>query len=42
MYINDNDGVVKYTNLQSNANVYLMMMVYAKDGKLPYRSFFKP
>ena len=41
MYVKDDDGVLKYTNLQSNKNVYLMIMVYAKDGKAPYCSFFK-
>ena len=40
-YVYEEDGVRKYTNLQSNANVYLMIMVYAKDGKQSYRHFFK-
>ena len=35
------DGIICYKNLQSNSNVYLMIMVYAKDGKKPYREFFK-
>ena len=37
----EENGVTKYKNLQSNANVYLMIMVYAADGKQPYRLFFR-
>ena len=32
-YVYEEDGVRKYTNLQSNVNMYLMIIVYAKDGK---------
>ena len=39
-YVYEEDGVCKYANLQSNVNVYLMIMVYAKDGKELYRHFF--
>ena len=40
-YFNEEDQVCKYTNLQSNVNVYLMIMVHAKDRKQLYRHFFK-
>ena len=32
-YVYEEHGVCKYINLQSNANVYLMIMVYTKDRK---------
>ena len=40
MFVKDDDGVLKFVNLQSNKNVYVMIMAYAKDGKAPYRHFF--
>ena len=41
LYVYEEDGLLKYRSLQSNKNVYMMMMVYAADGKQPYRLFFK-
>ena len=41
MFVKDDDGVLKFVNLQSNKNVYVMIMAYAKDGKAPYRHFLK-
>ena len=41
MYVKDENGVIKLSNLQSNRNIYIMMMVYARDGKKPHRYFFK-
>ena len=41
MFVKDNDGVIKFVNLQSNKNVYVMIMAYAKNGKAPYCHFFE-
>ena len=42
LYVEINgNGVRKYKSLQSNENVYLMLMVYARDGKESYRKIFK-
>ena len=41
MFVKDDDGVLKFVNLQSNKNVYVMIMAYAKDGKAPYCHFLK-
>ena len=41
MYVKDENGMTKLSNLQSNRNIYIMMMVYAQDEKKPYRHFFK-
>lgn len=40
MFVKEIDGEVQYTNIQSNKNVFIMMMVYAKDKKKTYRHFF--
>ena len=42
VYVDYNEhGNPQYKSLQSNENVYLMIMVYTRDGKHPYRKFFK-
>ena len=42
MYVHyDEDGKKNYKNIQSKANVYLILMLYCRDGKMPYRHFFK-
>ena len=37
----DEDGKQKFKSLQSNKNVFLMCMVYSRDGKKTYRYFFR-
>ena len=37
----DGNGRTKLKSLQSNRNVYPMIMVYCRDGKEAYRNFFK-
>ena len=37
MLVKDNDGVVKFVDLQSIKNEYVMIMAYAKDRKALYR-----
>ena len=37
----DESGREHYRFMQSNSNIYLMVMVYARDGKTLYQKFFK-
>ena len=40
MYVDkEEDGIISYKNLQSNANVYLTIIGYAKDSMTPYSDF---
>ena len=36
----DENSEFTYKNIQSNRNVYLMIMAYSKDRKTPYQNFF--